>query len=136
MNYLDARDKIHEPFYSVWKETGYPVVWEDSLAKPPSTETCWARVTIAHVSAGQTSLGCGNDRRRYERIGQLNIQLFAPVHDGNVQLYELGQQIVDAYQAARYDDIWFRRVSLLEAMPEGAFQQMNVSAIFTYEDIR
>ena len=136
MKYLEARDKIHAPFYSVWKETGYPVVWEDSLAKPPSTETCWARVTIAHVSAGQTSLGCGNDKRRYERIGQLNIQLFAPVHDGNVRLYELGQKIVDAYQAPRYEDLWFRRVSLLEAMPEGAFQQMNVSAIFTYEDIR
>ena len=58
------------------------------------------------------------------------------MHDGNVKLYELGQQIVDAYQAVRYDDLWFRRVSLLEAMPEGAFQQMNVSAIFTYEDIR
>ena len=38
MNYLEARDKIHAPFYNVWKDTGYPVVWEDNLAKPPSIE--------------------------------------------------------------------------------------------------
>lgn len=136
MTYSEARDKILAPFYDYWKTTGYQAIWDDVVLDRPISEDVWARVSIKHMSANQASLGCGNDKRRYYRTGQLNIQIFAPVNDGNVRLYDIAQEVVNRYQAARFSDLWFRHISILEVRPDGAFQQMNVSAIFSYDDIR
>lgn len=136
MTFDEARDYILGVFKGVWDTTGFPAAWTDVPGSAPGSETVWARATIRHATGRQASLAGENGPRRYSRGGTVFIQVFAPVGDGSKAGYEAAQLVVNAYQAARHPNIWFRDVRMNEVGKDGAFEQLNVLATFSYDDVR
>jgi len=136
MTFLEARDVMFSVFKTVWDNLGYTAVWTDVPATPPDSETVWARAVIRHAEGGQGSLAGAYGAQRWERIGTLHIQIFAPIGDGNNAGYSAAQSVVDAYQNFKHDCLWFRSVRLNEVGSDGAFEQFNVLATFIYDDVR
>lgn len=141
MNYIQARDVIYKVFKDAWDLLGtppgsYPAIYPDLPGEPPTSETVWARVTIRHADGKQASLAGENGARRWNRVGVLFIQVFAPVGDGLTAAYTAAQAVGDAYQAARGLDVWFRNIRVNEVGASGAFEQVNVLVDFSYDDVR
>lgn len=136
MTFDEARDIILKVFKDAWDPTGFPVTWTDVPGSAPTSETVWARATIRHATGAQASLAGENGARRWARTGTVYIQVFAPVGDGSKAGYEAAQIVVNAFQASRHENVWFRDVRMNEVGTSGAFEQLNVLATFSYDDVR
>lgn len=136
MTFDEARDIILKVFKDAWDLTGFPVTWTDVPGSAPTSETVWARATIRHATGAQASLAGENGARRWARTGTVYIQVFAPVGDGSKAGYEAAQIVVNAFQASRHENVWFRDVRMNEVGTSGAFEQLNVLATFSYDDVR
>jgi len=136
MTFDEARDIILGVFKAAWDPTGFPAVWTDLPGSAPTSETVWARATIRHATGAQASLAGENGARRWARTGTVYIQVFAPVGDGSKAGYEAAQIVVNAFQASRHENVWFRDVRMNELGTSGAFEQLNVLATFSYDDVR
>ena len=136
MTFDEARDIILGVFKAAWDPTGFPAVWTDLPGSAPTSETVWARATIRHATGAQASLAGENGARRWARTGTVYIQVFAPVGDGSKAGYEAAQIVVNAFQASRHENVWFRDVRMNEVGTSGAFEQLNVLATFSYDDVR
>jgi hypothetical protein len=132
----EARDTILGIVKAAWSLTGYPIVWSDVPGEIPTSETVWARATIRHATGRQGSLHGANNTRRWNRTGTIFVQVFAPVGDGSTAGYIAAQSMADALQAAKDPDVWFRNVRMNEVGTSGAFEQLNVLADFSYDDVR
>ena len=134
MNVLEVRDEIFAALLKFSKDNSVDVKWPDQ----PETifADVWIRPTLNHTYGGQASLGSQDGTRRWNRSGFLTIQVFAPVAQGMERNYELAQKLVNLFQGWIHPCLWFRNVSLMEAGADGAFTQINVSAVFKYDDIR
>lgn len=136
MTFDEARDIILGFFKAAWDPKGFPAVWTDVPGSAPTSETVWARATIRHATGRQASLSDDQGAKRWSRTGTVYIQVFAPVGDGSKAGYDAAQLVVDAFQAARHPNVWFRDVRMSEAGTSGAFEQLNVLATFSYDDVR
>jgi hypothetical protein len=136
MTFDEARDIILGFFKAAWDPTGFPAVYTDVPGSVPTSETVWARATIRHATGNQGSLAGDQATRRWNRTGTVFIQVFAPVGDGSKAGYDAAQLVVNAFQAARHPNVWFRDVRMNEAGTSGAFEQLNVLATFSYDDVR
>lgn len=134
MTPLQARDRILSIFKSVWDPRA--AVYNDVAGKIPTSESVWARATIRHATGSQTTLASDNGTRRFSDQGTVIVQVFAPVGDGSTACYEAAREVQDAYRDAKDPDVWFRDVQLKEVGSDGAFEQINVSATFSYDDVR
>ncbi len=129
---IDAMSKV---FLDAWVAAGYlaeDVRWDD-VKSPPLANRTWARVTIRHTSGGQHSFG---KQRTYTNGGIIWIQVFTPVGAGKVPTYAAAHSIVSAFRDAKNLDVWFRNERLDEVGASGAFEQINVQADFTYDELR
>lgn len=136
MTFDEARDIILGVFKAAWDPTGFPAVWADVPGSASTSETVWARATIRHATGRQASLAGADGARRWSRTGTVYIQVFAPVGDGSKAGYEAAQIVVNAFQASRHSNVWFKDVRMNEAGTSGAFEQLNVLATFSYDDVR
>lgn len=136
MTFQEAVDRILTVFKQAWDPTGYPAIYTDVGGAPPGHKTVWARAVVRHALGGQASLMGDDNVRRWERTGTVFVQVFAPIGAGSTSAYAAAQVVADAYQSARDPDVWFRNVRINEAGGQGAFQQINVLADFTYDDVR
>lgn len=136
MTFQEARDVICGIFFQAWKPLGFPVVWTDVPSEVPTGQTVWSRVVIRHEWAEQGSLGDFQGKKRWDRSGTVFCQIFSPVGEGSKTLYDVAQIVVDAFQASRHPNVWFRNIQLNEAGSDGAFEQINVTANFQYDDVR
>lgn len=136
MTFDEARDIMLAVFKAAWDPTGNPVFWTDVPGKKPPSERVWARVTIRHATGHQGSLKGAAGTQRWNRTGTIFVQVFAPVGDGSTAGYTAAQIVVNAYQAARNPDVWFRNVRMNEVGASGAFEQFNVLVDFSYDDVR
>ncbi len=132
MTYLEARNIIFKVFNDAW---AHHVVWEDVRGTIPAADVPWARVTLDHMSARQSSINGQVGCRRYDRRGVMIAQIFAPVGDGRKRVLDLAQLVTNAYEDAR-TTVWFRNVRIREAGQDGNFQQVNVIVDFEYETVR
>lgn len=135
MNFREARDYINKVFKDVWP-LAYPVRWTDVPGDTPTGNTVWARVIIRHADGRQSSLADDTGQKRWLREGTVFIQVFAPVGDGSAAGYDAAQLVVNAYQAAKHCNVWFRNVRMNEVGNSGSFEQINVLATFSYDDVR
>ena len=71
MTFNEAKDVICSIFNNYWQTTSYPVIWPDTVGKPPETEIPWARVSIQHYSGGQASLASFDATKRWRRTGSV-----------------------------------------------------------------
>ena len=135
--YLEAINEIQDIFKSAWDATGHAAVYENVDGSQPSTTAPWARVTVRHVSGGQASLANHVGVRRWYRLGIVTVQVFVPMGEGLSEAYTLSKIISDAYEgAATPSGVWFRNVRINEVGPDGEWYQFNVSADFTYDELR
>jgi Bacteriophage related domain of unknown function len=136
MTFDEARDIILGVFKAAWDPTGFPAIWTDVPGSPPTNETVWSRITIRHATGNQASLAGADSTRRWNRTGMVYVQVFAPIGDGSKAGYNASQLVVNALQASRHSDIWFKDVRMNEVGVSGAFEQFNVLATFSYDDVR
>jgi len=134
MNIEQARDFIYGVFLPVWG-TVYPVVWGDLPANPPASETPWAGVKLLHLGGGQASLSGETGSRRFNRRGILRISISVPAGGGQTKAYQLAQLVANAYEDAKLD-VWFRNIRIKEVGASGAFEQIDVLADFSYDEVR
>lgn len=121
-------------FKTYWDTTGFPALYPDVPGQEPATGV-WARATLRHSTRGPGSLTGGLGTMIYQAEGTLFVQVFAPVGDGMKKAYQYGMGVVHAFEDARLG-VWFRNVRLNEVGRSGAFEQVNVLADFTYDEVR
>lgn len=129
----EARDIILGIFKDVWDPR--PAIYDDVGGKIPTSEGAWARATIRHANGNQASLG-GIGSRRFREEGTVIVQVFAPVGDGSTACYEAARLVQNAFRDARDPVVWFRDVRMNEIGSSGSFEQINVLATFSYDDVR
>lgn len=138
----EARDYILGVFKAAWDPTAFPAIYPNSANDPddggdtPSANV-WARATIRHADGFQSSLtGPLENIKRHTRIGVVTIQIFGKVGDGSTAAYDAAQIVLNAYEKSSGIPVWFRRVRLNEVGTRGPFEQINILADFTYDDVR
>lgn len=134
MTFLEARDSIYGIFGAVWNPV-WVVAWPDLPATVPATDTPWAKVRLLHTGGGVGSLGGSSGCRRFLRSGILTVSIFTPVGSGLTQAYELAQTVSNAYEDASLD-VWFRNTRIRELGASGAFEQVDVTTEFFYDEVR
>ena len=149
MIFSDARNAMFERFWTDWQALApaqndgvVPEVrWQgDDSGTKPDASAAWARITINHATAGQETLGTvGN--RCFERNGTVIIQVFAPLSRGEgltqaEALAMIAQNAFEGKTAGPGGEIWFRDVVINEIGPDAAWFQINVSATFTYDELK
>lgn len=136
MTSQEAKDAMLAIFKAAWDLTGYPAKYEYVPGEKPTTQTPWARVNVRHYVGRQSSLGGGNGSIRYTETGTITVQVFAPVGDGSKACYAAAQIVKNAFRDARHPSVWFTSVRMTEVGADGAFDQINVLATFSYDDVR
>lgn len=136
MTFDEARDAMLGVFKAAWDATGFKVTYTDVPAQVPADNKVWARVVVRHALGDQASLTGGLGTTMYDRKGTLWIQVFAPPGDGSVAGYAASQLLVNAYQAAKFPVLWFRKVRMTEAGRDGGFERFDVKSDFEYHDVR
>lgn len=128
----EAVDVMLGVFLAAWAPRA--AVYSDVPAEVPTTQVPWARPVILHATSDHT---LANDvgARRFDAMGLLWIQTFAPVGDGNVNGYQNAQLLLNAYRDARVA-VWFRNIRLEEMGRDGVFSRYDIKADFEYEDVR
>lgn len=112
----------------VFDETGNP--------KSKKHDAPWARVTVRHNDGQQRSMGTRGNRR-FERSGQVIIQVFAPKSEGVTLRSKLGKIAIDSLEGnSTPGGVWFRNVRAQELGPDGAWSRVNVVADFSYDEIK
>lgn len=141
-SFNEGRDGCLKPFKDAWDLTGFPAVYPD-VAKTPSdtgdtpSTNVWARATIRHADGFQSSLtGPLEGKKRHTNIGTVIIQVFGAQGDGSTAAYDAAQTVATAYRKAPSGPVWFRRVRINEIGTSGTYNQINVSADFSYDDVR
>lgn len=114
---------------------GAIVVYPDVASEVPASKVVWWRATLHHNIGGQGSLAGDTGVKRWRRSGVMVVQVFAPIGGGMVQAYESAESLVRELQASS-GCVWLRNVRLNEIGADGAFEQINVLADFTYDDVR
>lgn len=113
-----------------WPGIVYPVA--------PVATASFVLVTLKHLDGGQASLACYNGRRRWERIGRLTVQCFAPLQFGGMQKAgEMAVAVRDAMQGASTPGgVWFRDATTNEVGPDASWYQTNAASTFNYDEVR
>lgn len=138
----DARDHMLKVFKDAWDLTGYPAIYPDKAENPDNggdtpSANVWARATIRHADGFQSSLtGPLEVLKRHSNIGVVIIQVFGSIGDGSTAAYDAAQTVVTAFRKSRGIPVWFSRVRINEIGTRGPFNQINVLADFSYDDVR
>jgi hypothetical protein len=139
MTALEARRLMYKVFRDAWVAAGYDVNnirYTGLPGKDPTGELLWCRATLRHATGHQASLSNENNVRRWERTGTVFIQVFAPIGDGSVAGYNASEVLVNAYRKPGITQPTFLNPRMSEIGVNGAFEQFNVLADFSYDDVR
>lgn len=133
----EARDDIMELVNDAWTPTTWQIQWPDKPADVPTTPDPWARAVMKHASGTQASLAGDTGQRRWTRTGVLTIQVFTPAGEGLSRSDVLSTILVDALEGASTPHgVWFREVRAQEIGPDGDWYQVNVMAVFEYDEVK
>jgi hypothetical protein len=136
---IDARDQMFEIVRTAWVGAGLDVTkmaWPDKPFTMPDPQDAapWCRVNILHADAGQQTLANHAGRRRWGRTGTLTAQCFTRIARGVD--YGPAQAVRFALEGASTQNcVWFRNVRLVEVGEDGAWFNVNVTAIFEYSEV-
>ena len=113
------------------------LVYDDMKASKPEGPAPWARATVRHTGGGESSISRGNGKGRYNRVGTVYVNLFAPPGDGLRVLDPLTKVALDAYEGKTTPSgIWFTRVQAREIGIVNGLYQVNVLANFSYDEVK
>lgn len=136
-----AVDEMYALVNGAWVAAGYPyehVDWPGVANYVPPTDAPWMRVKAIHADGGQASLAGGlGKRQKWSRVGTLWVNIFTINGSGLSLGYQLAKIVVDSLEGKSTDRcVWFRRVRTNEIGTSGIYQQINVLADFSYEEIK
>lgn len=142
MKIRDAKSEMLSIFAEVWGPTGFEVRYDD-VAVPNGTPVIpvgdkpWAKVTIRHEDGGTTSLAGTTGQRRYEAVGYIVVQLFAPSGKGHSVIYDLADELLNAYVKLRpHNCVGYSHQRIKEVTSTSASAQVNFITDFSYESAR
>lgn len=106
-NLLEAADAIYKDWlaYAAANSITDPVLFgnEDAVdgVKPEEGTDPWYRVTYREAAGGRANLNGVVGTRRYERLGFLAIQCFAPVNAGVKTAFTMAESARDHFEDSR-----------------------------------
>lgn len=148
----NARDEMLTLFRDAWvvnapaaagSASPPRVIWDATEEDPdngPRSDEPWARVNISHnpPAGGQRTFG-GPGNRRFARAGVLTVQVFTPMSvEQSVTMAEALAVIArDAFEGVSSPSgVWFRQVGIQEVGPDDPWFQLNVTAEFSYDELK
>lgn len=135
MSPAEARDILFQVANKAINECGYPVEWPDVSGKPKTNGT-WLRVVLRHADGRQVSLSDEIGQRRWQNTGVLFLQVFSPVGTAIVSGYDVAHALMNAYRTFQHSILWVTNPRMNEVGNSGAYEQINVSIDFNYDDVR
>lgn len=141
MDIAGAREAIYQHFATRWVVGPDPrtdVTYGTDPFDPPDGP--WVRVSVAHLSRRQVSMG-GVGNRRYEASGLAFVQYFEPPGSGDATLSQHMDRAIEIFESARITgttirfegDITPRELGLVE---NGKWNAASIQAQFVYEAVR
>lgn len=111
----------------------------------PALSVVWARWRCQHATGDQSSLATVNGKRRWNRGGNVIVQVFTPLNASELSAYDTAEIVVRAYEGKTTPSgVWFRNVRVQEANKDisggiaanvSGWIQRNVIADFLYNQI-
>jgi len=143
MKRAQAIDEILALAHTAWTVTAGQEAsrwkWENVAQKavPPSGQQPWGRIILRHTESGQTSLAGADGRRRFTRMGVLQMNIFEPVGQGMGAATDLPEIMKNAYEGiTTAGGVIFSDVTIREIGENGDFYQTNVTASFEYDEVK
>lgn len=112
-------------------------LYDGFKGEKPTTQVPYARITVRHNDGGQSTISRLAGKSRYERVGTLYVNLFAPPADGLRAIDPLTKTVLDAIEGKTTPrGIWFTKVRVRELGVVEGWYQVNVLANFSYDEIK
>lgn len=135
MTYEEARNAIQSYLDGNWVSTPPSTIAYDNLAFTPPNGAPWIRLAIQNNIGFQA--GLGGSVRRFRRQGIALILVFVPEGSGPTQATQLAEEAVLLFEGVLLPGgLRFDLVNLREVGVEAGWFQINVSAGFSFDDIR
>lgn len=137
VTFVEARNEMLTVFKDAWDTTGFDAYYEGIHEDLTDQTEPWARVVLRHFGGRQASLAEFSGVARWERTGQIFVQVFTPMGEGLTRNLTLCKTVVDAYEGTRTaGGVWFRNIRPTEIGPDGQWFQTNVTIDFEYDEIK
>lgn len=146
IEYPDAVDEMFTTVKAMIDDStdiiGYipEVRWQGvPVARKTSPDKFWARASQMVVTENQASLANENDTRKWETIGLLYVQIFAPRNQpGSADKARLlADKIRDAFrQSSLSGEIWYRKQKVVQLPETEQSYPFNIVIEFYYETLR
>jgi hypothetical protein len=95
----------------------------------------WARISVIHTVAEQITFG-DVGTRKFERRGNVFVQLFAPVAEGVGTLADLAQDARTCLEGMRLGELNLKSARTVEGTEDGRWAMSSVVVEFRYTDTR
>lgn len=138
MEYDEARDIIIGMVIDNW-DSSNPIEYQNKKLKPlPTADETWARVNIFHNPFALSSLADSSSMRRFNRSGNLIIQIFTPFNTGMGDSDTLTKIFVDLFEGKTDSSgqIWFRGAYIREIGNKDSHYQVNFICEFQYSQVK
>ena len=134
----DTWSEIAELIDTAWQDDvltmSMPMLWDGVEGDAPTEGEPFARTSIRHDTGEKTTVGKGG---RYRRDGSVIVQCFGRWGDGGREARKMAEVVASALDTGRTPSgAWFRNVGHQDAGRDGAYFQTNVTAAFTYQQMR
>lgn len=96
-----------------------------------SSEASWARISVQHSTAEQTTMGSAPSRK-FERRGNIFVQLFVQENQGAGALADLAEDVRDVLEGQRLDGLTIYAGRTEEAPSDGVWAMAAVVLPFRY----
>lgn len=140
-----ARDEIIAKFRTFWLASSFaavPLYYDDLDADSPdavkvgSTVKSWVRLSVRHDMRAQSAFS-DTTTKRYTTLGAVTLQIFTPRGDGLSRADDLGIVAQDAFAGLDTPGgVVFMNVQTREVGPSGTWYQTQVTADFSYDEVR
>jgi hypothetical protein len=136
----EAYDVIVNKFYTGWINAGYVAknILYDDLGDLPAADQIWSRVNYDVTDFRKRSLTSMNYGTAYERVVELNIQLFIPLVKGRLNRNLFKQNMVNIFEGGdtSLSAIWFRNIKAKNIGKDGPWYQMHLNVDIIYHEIK
>ena len=111
---------------------GVPITYTDVPPPDLNGTVAWVRITVKFVDGGQR--GFGDGVRKFDNIGVLCIEVFAPRGDGGARRDVLAQSAKTYLENVRSSPVWYRNIRAVDVGADGGYDKINVYADFEFTD--
>lgn len=134
---LSGYDEVFLPAQQVGKALGLNMAWEDTDRAKVHTGPETVYVDQRTTDRGQASLG-ERGNRMFCQTGIVTIRVFAEWKNGHgpARAREIAKAFLDAYEGERTPNVTFRNVKPQEVGRNGNYYQVNVLAIYEWDEIK